>query len=71
MFDGEAESVVATAFDGELGILRNHAPLMTVLGEGEMRIKRGGAEERFRVDGGFLQVVDNVVTVLTEKAETA
>lgn len=71
VFDGEADSVVAPAFDGEIGILRNHAPLMTVLGEGEMRITRGGAEERFRLEGGFLQVVDNVVTVLSEKAETA
>lgn len=71
IFDGEVESVVAPGVNGELGILRNHAPLMTVLGKGEMRIKRAGEEERFELDGGFLQVVDNVVTVLSEGARSA
>jgi F-type H+-transporting ATPase subunit epsilon len=71
VYDGEAESVVAPAWDGELGILRNHAPLMAILGSGEMRVTHGGTVSRFRVEGGFLQVVENVVTVLSEKAETA
>jgi F-type H+-transporting ATPase subunit epsilon len=70
VFDGEAESVVVPAWDGEIGILRNHAPLMAVLGTGEMRVTRGGAVERFQLEGGFVQVVDNVVTVLSEKAGT-
>jgi F-type H+-transporting ATPase subunit epsilon len=68
LFDGEAEMVVAPAWDGEIGILRGHAPLMALLGSGEMRVKQGGAVERFQVEGGFLQVVDNAVTVLSEKA---
>ena len=71
VFDGEADAVVAPAWDGEIGILRGHAPLMALLGAGEMRITRGAVVERFRIDGGFLQVVDNVVTVLSEKAENA
>lgn len=71
IFDGAAESVVAPAWDGEIGILRGHAPLMTVLGAGDMRITRAGTEERFHLDGGFLQVVDNVVTVLSESASVA
>ena len=69
IFDGEAESVVAPAWDGELGILRGHAPLMALLGEGYLRVRSGGRTEHFHVEGGFLQVVDNVVTVLSERAE--
>ena len=68
LFEGEAQSVVAPAFDGEVGILENHAPLMTLLGTGELRLGGGGADRRFTIDGGFLQVVDNVVRVVTEKA---
>ena len=69
LFEGEARSVVAPGHDGELGILANHAPLMTVLGKGVLRLE-GLAEgdQRFQVAGGFLQVVDNVVRVVTETA---
>jgi F-type H+-transporting ATPase subunit epsilon len=70
VFEGEAEAVVAPAFDGEIGVLRGHAPLMSLLGSGELRITRAGATERFRVEGGFLQVVDNTVTVLSERASS-
>ena len=66
VFDGEADSVVAPAFDGEIGILANHAPLMTVLGTGVLTVKAGGSVRRFRVQGGFLQVVKNSVRVLAE-----
>ncbi len=71
LFDGEAESVVAPAWDGELGILRGHAPLMALLGEGKLRIRHGGQTEFFHVAGGFLQVVNNVVTILSERTEQA
>lgn len=70
IFDGPAESVVAPAWDGEVGILKGHAPLMAVLGSGKLRVTRGGAVEHFHVEGGFLQVAHDVVTVLSEKAET-
>jgi len=70
VFEGEADSVIAPAWDGELGILRGHAPLMALLGEGDLRVRRGDTTERFHVAGGFLQVVDNVVTVLSERAGT-
>jgi F-type H+-transporting ATPase subunit epsilon len=70
LFEGEAESVVAPAFDGEVGILQNHAPMMTLLGRGELRLRTGGDTQRFAVEGGFLQVVDNAVRVVTEKAGT-
>lgn len=69
LFEGEAESVVAPAFDGEVGILSHHAPMMTLLGAGELRLSGGtGGSQRFRVEGGFLQVVDDQVRVVTERA---
>jgi F-type H+-transporting ATPase subunit epsilon len=71
IYDGEADSVVAPGADGELGILRGHAPLMTLLGAGDIRVKSGGKTERFHVEGGFLQVIHDVVTVLSEQADAA
>ena len=68
LFEGEAESVVAPAFDGEVGILDGHAPMMTLLGRGELRLGSGAGERRFAVAGGFLQVADDHVRVVTESA---
>ena len=68
LYEGEAESVVAPAFDGEVGILRGHAPMMTLLGRGELRLAAAGGERRFSVSGGFLQVADDRVRVVTERA---
>ena len=68
LFEGEVDAVTAPAFDGEVGILTSHAPMMTLLGKGELRLGTGGSAGRFHVEGGFLQVVDNVVRVVTEKA---
>ncbi len=71
VFDGEADSVVVPAFDGELGILPNHAPLMTTLGHGTLRITVGGATRNFDVQGGFLQIVKNRVRILAEQVNGA
>ncbi len=69
LFEGDAASVVAPAYDGEVGILTGHAPMMTLLGKGELRVSAEGVETRkFSVEGGFLQVADNRVQVVTEKA---
>lgn len=68
LYEGEAESVVAPAFDGEVGILLGHAPMMTLLGSGELRLSAAGGERRFSVAGGFLQVADDRVRVVTERA---
>ena len=68
VYEGEADMVVLPAWDGELGILRGHAPMMALLGEGKMRVTRDGAEEVFSVSGGFVQVADDVVSVLSETA---
>lgn len=71
LFEGSTDSVVAPAFDGEVGILTGHAPLMTLLGRGVLRIGSGAEAKWFTVEGGFLQVVDNQVRVVTEKAAAA
>ena len=66
LFEGQTDSVVAPAFDGQVGVLTGHAPMVTLLGTGELRL--GGEGKRFQVKGGFLQVVDDVVRVVTEHA---
>jgi len=66
MFDGEADAVIAPAFDGQVGILPHHAPFMTLLGRGTLIVRRTGSEDRFQVNGGFLQVVNNAVRVVAE-----
>jgi F-type H+-transporting ATPase subunit epsilon len=68
LFEGEAASVVAPAFDGEVGILTDHAPMMTLLGKGTLRLGGAGTDKRFDIDGGFLQVVENQVRIVTERA---
>ncbi|HEX8848043.1 MAG TPA: F0F1 ATP synthase subunit epsilon [Gemmatimonadaceae bacterium] len=70
LFEGDAESVVAPAFDGEVGILSHHAPMLTLLGSGRLRVRAGGGEQQFTVTGGFLEVADDRVRVVTERAET-
>ena len=69
LFEGGVDSVTAPAFDGEVGILTSHAPMMTLLGKGVLRLGAGGSAGRFDVEGGFMQVVDDHVRVVTEKAE--
>jgi F-type H+-transporting ATPase subunit epsilon len=68
LFDGEADAVVAPAFDGQVGILPRHAPFMTLLGDGVLNVRGGGASNRFRVAGGFLQVVGDVVRIVAGTA---
>jgi F-type H+-transporting ATPase subunit epsilon len=70
LFDGEASSVVAPAYDGLVGILPGHAPFLTLLGTGPLAITQGGSSSRFTVDGGFLQVVGDTVRVVAERADT-
>jgi F-type H+-transporting ATPase subunit epsilon len=71
LYEGEASMVVAPAYDGEVGILENHAPMMTLLGKGELRLSGSGGDQRFTVEGGFLQVVENKVRIVTERASAA
>jgi F-type H+-transporting ATPase subunit epsilon len=68
VFDGDAESVVAPAYDGLVGVLPHHAPFMTLLGEGIVNIRQSGGETRLQVAGGFLQVASNVVRIVARRA---
>ena len=68
LFEGTARSVIAPAFDGEVGILPMHAPLMTLLGKGTLRLDTAEGEKRFDVEGGFLQIIDDQVRVVAEHA---
>ncbi len=67
----EVDSVVCPGIEGELGVLPHHAPLLTTLGVGELRIRRGGEEEFFAIAGGFLQVRPDKVVVMAETADMA
>lgn len=69
MFEGDADAVTAPAFDGDVGILPNHAPFMTLLGNGRLTVRRGETVSRFSIRGGFLQVVDNRVRVVAEHVQ--
>jgi F-type H+-transporting ATPase subunit epsilon len=70
-YSGMVDSVVCPGIEGELGILPHHAPLLTTLGFGELRIRSGGQEEAFAIAGGFLQVRPDKVVVMAETADMA
>lgn len=67
----DADSVQIPASEGEMGVLPNHAPVLTTLGQGELVIRRAGREERFVVYGGVVDVRPNKVTVLADFAESS
>jgi F-type H+-transporting ATPase subunit epsilon len=64
----KADFVALPLYDGEIGIGANHSPMIGRLGYGEMRIKSGNTTTAYYVDGGFVQVAGNVVSVLTNRA---
>lgn len=72
IFSGRAEMVVATGSMGEIGAVYGHAPLLTVLKPGEVRVtKQGGDVEVYYVSGGVLEIQPHCVTVLADEAERA
>jgi F-type H+-transporting ATPase subunit epsilon len=70
-FSGDVDIVIAPGVQGELGILPQHAPLVTALSEGELRFRQGTDEQIFAIGGGYLEVLNNTVTVLADSAEHA
>jgi F-type H+-transporting ATPase subunit epsilon len=68
LLDEPADFVVVPMIDGELGVALDRLPLIGRLGFGELRITQGKQVKHFYVDGGFVQIRGNVVTVLTSKA---
>jgi F-type H+-transporting ATPase subunit epsilon len=71
VYSEEVDMVIAPGIEGELGILPRHAPLLTALTYGELRVKRGDEEDSFAIGGGFIEVQPDQVTVLADAAERA
>ncbi len=69
VLDTDATFVAFPAHDGEIGILYNRAPLLCQLGKGTLRVELGKASHRFSIEGGFAQMVDNKLTILTDNAK--
>lgn len=70
-FSDDVNALVAPGVAGELGILPHHAPLMTMLQPGELRIRKGADEVIMSVSGGFLEVRPDKVVILADAAERA
>ena len=70
-YQDEVDAVVLPGSEGELGVLPHHAPLVSTLGAGELRLRKGGQEESFAIVGGFLQVLPDKVVVMAETADMA
>ena len=68
VYDGQVQAVTVPAHDGEIGILRDRAPLLCKLGAGRLHVRHGETEQNWFIDGGFAQVIDNQVVVLTQQA---
>ena len=71
VYSDEVDVVVAPGIEGQLAILANHAPLMTMLQPGELMVRKGGEEDSIFISGGFLEVQGNKVIVLADTAERA
>ena len=71
VYDGLVETVVVPGVLGQLAVRPHHAPLLAALDPGELVVRGGGREESFAVSGGFIEVLDDEVTVLADTAERA
>lgn len=71
VYAGDVDVVIAPGVEGQLGILPHHAPLMTTLQAGELRVRKGGEEVSMAISGGFIEVRPDKVVVLADTAERA
>ena len=71
VYSDEVDVVIAPGSEGQLGILPQHAALMTMLQPGELVVRKGGEEDAMFVSGGFMEVCNNKVIVLADTAERA
>ena len=69
VFQGDVDIVVVPGTDGEMGILPNHAPLLSTIRLGVIKVRQGGEEQVFTVTGGLIEVQPTIVTVLADAAE--
>ena len=71
VYSDDVDIVVAPGIQGQMGILPSHAPLLTMLQPGELVVRKDGEETAIFVSGGFLEIMQNRVTVLADTAERA
>jgi F-type H+-transporting ATPase subunit epsilon len=71
VYTDEVDAVILPGSEGELGVLPHHAPLLSLLGAGELRVRKGATEESFAIVGGFVQVRPDKVVVMAETADLA
>jgi F-type H+-transporting ATPase subunit epsilon len=71
VLEDEVDEVLAPTLQGQIGVLPRHAPLLTLLAPGELRLKKGTDEIVIAVGGGFMEVANNRVVVLADSAERA
>jgi F-type H+-transporting ATPase subunit epsilon len=71
VWEGEASQVSARSIDGDLGILPGHTPILCVLGEGEVRVNADGSWRSAQIDGGFLSVDHDRVTIIAESVDAS
>ena len=69
LFEGEVAFAVVQAYNGEMGFLVDHAPLISELGLGEIRLQDGKTTEYFVIEGGVVEIRDNKLIILTETGE--
>jgi len=70
VLEADADFIALPLIDGEVGVAPNRAPMIGQLGYGELRLTLNGTSTRYYVDGGFVQVLQNVVSVLTQRSQT-
>ena len=71
VWEGEAQQVSARSIDGELGVLAGHQPTLVVLDEGEVRINTGGSWRKATIDGGFMSVDHDRVTIVADTVDAS
>ncbi|HHV80440.1 MAG TPA: ATP synthase F1 subunit epsilon [bacterium] len=71
VYEGEADSVVIPGYDGYFGVLPNHAPMLSMLDMGELKIRDGVQEQYYAIDGGFCEISKNKVIIITPSAQRA
>jgi F-type H+-transporting ATPase subunit epsilon len=69
VFSGEADMVIVPGVQGEMGILPNHAPLLSTLKFGILRVRYNGEEQIFTIAGGVIEVQPDLITVMADAAE--
>ncbi|MCE5230960.1 ATP synthase F1 subunit epsilon [bacterium] len=71
IYDDDVTSIVVPGLQGYFGVLAHHAPLLAALGQGKLTVRKGAEEHVYEIAGGFLEVRDNIATMLVDKLREA